>query len=128
MVETAAHLMAYLFQTASAIDATAMAQAQTDLHRRILRAFVCRGLLETCDAKDMLAYQYSGFTMDACVCIQAHDRAAPKRLLRYCARPPFAMDRLRKEGAPLVPPPRTHRHRFLVYWHRTRRSGVRRWR
>ena len=26
----------------------------------------------------------------------------PKRLLRYCARPPFAMERLRKEGAALV--------------------------
>ena len=26
----------------------------------------------------------------------------PERLLRYCARPPFAMERLRKEGAALV--------------------------
>jgi hypothetical protein len=78
------------------------------------------------------------------------DRAALERLLRYCARPPFAMDRLRKEGidlvyrcakqrseptgdkrgakvdelhltplelidriAALVPPPRTHRHRYF---------------
>ncbi len=37
----------------------------------------------------------------------------PERLLRYCARPPFAMERLRKEGAALVPPPRTHRHRYF---------------
>jgi hypothetical protein len=36
------------------------------------------------------------------VCIEAHDRAALERLLRYCARPPFAMDRLRKEGCDLV--------------------------
>ena len=50
----------------------------------------------------MLAYQHSGFSVDAGVCIQAHDRAALERLLRYCARPPFAMDRLRKEGAELV--------------------------
>ena len=28
--------------------------------------------------------------------------SVPKRLLRYCARPPFAMERLRKEGATLV--------------------------
>jgi len=98
----------------------------------------------------MLAYQYSGFSVDAGVCIQAHDRAALARLLRYCARPPFAMERLRKEGAALVypcakqrseptsdkrgvkadeitltplelidriaalmPPPRTHRHRYF---------------
>ena len=92
--------------------------------------------------------------MDAGVCIEAHDRAALERLLRYCARPPFAMERLRKAGseliyrcgkqhseprrdfyadrrgakadelhltplelidriAALVPPPRTHRHRYF---------------
>ena len=98
----------------------------------------------------MLAYQHNGFSVDAGVCIEAHDRAALERLLRYCARPPFAMDRLRKEGAALVyrcakphsepgsdkrgakvdelhltpldlidriaalvPPPRTHRHRYF---------------
>ncbi len=35
-----------LFHPASAIDEAAVAQAQTDLRRRILRAFVGRGLLE----------------------------------------------------------------------------------
>ena len=96
------------------------------------------------------SYQHSGFSVDAGVCIEADDRAALERLLRYCARPPFAMDRLRKEGAALVyrcakqhsepgsdkrgakvdelhltpleliariaalvPPPRTHRHRYF---------------
>ena len=95
--------------------------------------------------------------------IEADDRAALQRLLRYCARPPFAMERLRKESAELVyrcakqhsepgsdkrgtkadelaltplelidriaalvPPPRTHRHRYFgVCWLRTRRSGQR---
>ena len=127
-----------------------MAQVQTDLRRRILRAFVGRGLLESGDAKEMLAYQHSGFSVDAGVLIEADDRAALERLLRYCARPPFAMERLRKEGvelvyrcakqrsepgsdkrgakvdelhltpleliariAALVPPPRTHRHRYF---------------
>ena len=98
----------------------------------------------------MLSYQHSGFSVDAGVCIEAHDRAGLERLLRYCARPPFAMDRLRKAGvdlvyrcakqhseptgdkragkvaelvltplelidriAALVPPPRTHRHRYF---------------
>jgi hypothetical protein len=42
------------FHPASAIDETAMAQIQTDLRRRILRAFVGRGLLESRDAKEML--------------------------------------------------------------------------
>ena len=91
-----------VFHPANAIDATSVAQVQADLRRRILRAFVGRGLLESCDAKEMLAYQHSGFSVGAGVCIQAHDRAALERLLLYCARPPFAMERLRKEGAELV--------------------------
>ena len=139
-----------LFHPATGVDADAVAQVQATLRKRILRAFVGRGLLESCDAKDMLAYQHSGFSVDAGVCIEAHDRAALERLLRYCARPPFAMERLRKEGAALVyrcakqrseptsdkrgakvdelhltalelidriaalvPPPRTHRHRYF---------------
>jgi len=79
--------------------------------------------------------------------IEAADRAGLERLLRYCARPPFAMNRLKQRGADLVyrcgkghtepmqsdkysgelvltplelidriaqlvPPPRTHRHRY----------------
>jgi hypothetical protein len=91
-----------VFHPASAIDETAVAQVQADLRRRILRAFVGRGLIESCDAKDMLGYQHSGFSVDAGVLIEAHDRAALGRLLRYCDRPPFAMDRLRKEGTALV--------------------------
>ncbi len=55
-----------------------------------------RGLLVSYDAKAMLAYQHSGFSVDARVRIEAHDRAALDRLLRYCARSPFAMERLRK--------------------------------
>ncbi len=127
-----------------------MAQAQVTLRRRILRAFVGRGLLERFEAQEMLAYKHSGFSVDAGVCIEAHDRAGLERLLRYCARPAFAMERLRKDGAgliyrcakqhsepgsdkrgakvselhltplelidriaALVPPPRTHRHRYF---------------
>jgi len=78
-----------VFHPASGIDEAAVAQAQADLRRRILRAFVGRGLIERCDAKDMLAYQHSGFSVNAGVCIEAHDRAALERLLRYCARPPL---------------------------------------
>jgi hypothetical protein len=88
-----------VFHPASAIDETAVARVQTDLRRRILRAFVGRGLLESCDATEMLAYQHSEFSVDAGVCIEAHDRAALERLLRYCARPPFVCGRLRKVGA-----------------------------
>jgi hypothetical protein len=133
------------FHPVTEIDETAVAQVQANLRRRILRAFVGRSLIERVDAKEMLTYKHSGFSVNASVCIEAHDRAALERLLRYCARPPFAMERLRKEGtalvyrcakheaaaggvvaelvltplelidriAALVPPPRTHRHRYF---------------
>ena len=91
-----------IFHPVSEIDDAAVAQVQDTLRRRILRAFVGRGLLQSFEAKEMLAYAHSGFSVDAGVCIEAHDRTALERMLRYCARPAFAMDRLRKEGAALV--------------------------
>lgn len=138
-----------IFHPASGIDEIAVAQVQTTLRTRILRAFVGRGLLQNFEAKEMLDYRHSGFSVDTSVRIEAHDRAALERLLGYCARPPFSMERLRKAGnelvyrcakqhsepasnrrvprtdeltltplelinriAALVPPPRTHRHRY----------------
>lgn len=131
------------FHPASGLDEAAIEQAQADIRHRVLRAFVGRGLIEKVDAQEMLAYPHSGFSVDASVCIAATDRAGLERLLRYCARPPFAMDRLRQRGAELVhhcpkpqaggkrsdlvltplelidriaalvPPPRTHRHRYF---------------
>jgi hypothetical protein len=65
-----------VFHPANGIDATAVAQVQADLRRRILRAFVGRGLIEKADAKEMLGYKHSGFSVDAGVCIEAHDRTA----------------------------------------------------
>ena len=139
-----------IFHPASGIACEVVAQVQASLRKRILRGFVGRGLLEGFEAKEMLAYRHSGFSVDTSVCIAAHDRAGLERLLWYCARPPFAMERLRKAGgelvyrcakqhsepghdkrgtqvdeitltplelidriAALVPPPRTHRHRYF---------------
>lgn len=78
-----------------------------------------------------------------CNRIEAADRAGRERQLRYCARPPFALERLRELGgehllyertkpglggtgpqiltplqlldrlAALVPPPRVHCHRYF---------------
>ena len=80
--------------------------------------------------------------MDAAVRIEATDRPGLERLLRYCARPPFALERLQQRDAEyllyeagkpgpggsgaqiltplqlidrlaaLIPPPRVHRHRY----------------
>ena len=84
-----------------------------------------------------------GFSLDATVRIEGEDREGLERLLRYCARPAFALERLRaidpehlvyesvKPGpggrvslmltplelldrlAALIPPPRRHRHRYF---------------
>lgn len=59
-------------------------------------------MLEGFDAKKILAYRHSGFSVDTSVCIAAHDRAGLERLLRCCARPAIALDRLRKAGIVLV--------------------------
>ena len=91
-----------IFHPATGVTVDAVGQAQASLRRRILRAFVCRGLLEGFEAQEMLGYKHSGFSVDTSVCIAAHDRAGLERLLRYCARPPFALDRLRKAGSELV--------------------------
>ena len=116
---------------------------QIQVRRRLLRAFVRRGVLEKEDRREMEQWEHGGgFSLDASVRIEAHDRSGLERLLRYCARPPFAADRLEeidaqrliyhlpKPGldgqtqiilspleligriAALVPPPRQHRHRY----------------
>jgi hypothetical protein len=133
-----------IFRAATGLDANAIAQVQACVRRRLLRSFVRRGLLPGDDARAMGQWEHGGgFSVDASVRIEAADRAGRERLLRYCARPPFALDRLREldperllyEGtkpgpggsgpllltplelldrlAALVPPPRIHRHRYF---------------
>jgi hypothetical protein len=41
-----------------------------------------------------------GFSVDASVRSHGSDRAGRERLIRYCARPPFALDRPRIEREP----------------------------
>ena len=41
-----------------------------------------------------LASTKTAFSLDAAVRIDGHDRAGLERLLRYCARPAFALERL----------------------------------
>jgi hypothetical protein len=51
----------------------------------------------------MQSYAYGGgFCVDASVQIGQHDRAGLERLLRYCARPPFADQRIRIEGELII--------------------------
>jgi hypothetical protein len=116
---------------------------QSRVRQRILRAFVRRGILERDERKEMAQWGHGGgFSLDASVRIGANDRQGLERLLRYCARPPFAADRLEEldphrliynltkpnaDGhtqlilspleliariAALIPPPRLHSHRY----------------
>jgi hypothetical protein len=67
------------------------------------RLFQRRGLLDDHTVAAMLNGQGTGgFSLDASVRIHGSDRAGRERLLRYCARPPFALDRLRIERKPGV--------------------------
>jgi len=69
------------------------------MQRRVLRAFRRRGLLDDATADDMLTWQATGgFSVDASVRIEGDDRAGVERLVRYCARPPFALERLHALG------------------------------
>jgi DNA-directed RNA polymerase subunit RPC12/RpoP len=128
---------AVIFHAATGLDAHAIAQMQAQVRRRLLRVFVRRGLLPA-------QWKHGGgFSVHGSVRIAAADRAGRERLVRYCARPPFALDRLReldperllyestKQGrggngpqiltplqlldrlAALVRPPRVHRHRYF---------------
>jgi hypothetical protein len=115
---------------------------QQQVRARVLRWFVRAGHLDQTDARDMASWHHGGgFSLDASVRIEGADRVGLERLLRYCARPPFALERLEQitddqlvyrfpkpqpDGrtelrltplellerlAALIPPPRLHRHR-----------------
>ena len=64
------------------------------VRRRVLRWFARSGLLDADDARDRLAWDNGGFSLDAAVRIGQNDRAGLERLLRYCARALFARERL----------------------------------
>lgn len=78
-----------VFHPASGIDKAAVAPGAGEVRIRILDAFAGCCLIERFEAREMLPFKHSGFSMNAGVCTQAHDRAGLERLLRYCARPPF---------------------------------------
>ncbi len=86
---------ALAFHRARGLDAEA-AHALTPLVQdRVLRLFVRRRLLDPHQAANMRTWRGTGgFSLDGSVRVEAHDRAGLERLIRYCARPPFALNRL----------------------------------
>jgi hypothetical protein len=132
------------FHEARGVGPEIIADIQAEVRARLLRALARRALIEREEAEAMGAWDHGGgFSLDASVRIEAHDRQGLERLLRYCARPAFALERLReidpehlvyesvKPGpggsvslmltplelierlAALIPPPRRHRHRYF---------------
>ena len=88
------------FLPARPITQADLAALTERVRRRVLRWFRMQRLLAAAAAADMLAWVNSGFSVDANVRITLIDRDVPsyfrrlEHLLRYCARPPFALERL----------------------------------
>jgi hypothetical protein len=73
------------------------------VRKRLLRAFVKRGYIDSADVKTIQSYPHGGgFSVDASVRIGQHDRQGLERLLHYCARPPFAGQRIRIDGSQII--------------------------
>jgi hypothetical protein len=67
-----------------------------------------RGYIDSDDAKTLQSYAHSGgFSVDASVRIRQHNRAGLERLLRYCARPPYAGQKIQIKSEKVV---YLHRH------------------
>jgi hypothetical protein len=83
------------FHEATALSPKLLERLQHTIRSRVLRHFRRHSLLEPHEAEDMLSWDHGGgFSLDASVRIEATDREGLERLIRYCARPPFALERL----------------------------------
>jgi hypothetical protein len=82
------------FRPAPALTPQAIAAIGEQVRVRVLRWFACSGLIDSDDVREMLSWENSGFSLGAQVRIAAQDRTGLERLLRYCARPPCALERL----------------------------------
>jgi len=88
------------FHESRAPDQKWLDEVQAKVRRRLLRALTRRGVLDPEDAEAMANWAHGGgFSLDASVRIEGADRPGLERLLRYCARPAFALERLREVDA-----------------------------
>ena len=79
----------------ASVTREAIAQVQAEVRERVLCLFKRRELLspETVDAMREWEHE-GGFSLHADVTVSAWDRTGLERLLRYCALPIFASERL----------------------------------
>jgi hypothetical protein len=94
------------FLPARLVTAADLAALTERVRRRVIRWFRLARLLDAAAAADMLAWENSGFSVDASVRITLLPphvrvyRQPLEHLLRYCARPPFALERLSVSRGP----------------------------
>jgi len=88
------------FHPATDLDAATVGAVQRRIRCRVLRIAVHHGALTAEAASDLARWGHGGgFSLHAAVRIAAADRAGLERLLRYCARPAFASERLTWDGS-----------------------------
>lgn len=68
---------------------------EDQIQKRVLKLFGRKKWIEKSETEAMLKWENSGFSLNASVRVEAFDRDGLERLLRYCARPPFASENLR---------------------------------
>ena len=78
---------------------TPVRHIEQQVRRRVLHGFSRHSLLDPDEARDRLDWVNTGFSLGASVCIASHDRAGLERQLRYCACPPFALERIEQVNA-----------------------------
>ena len=82
------------FYPAPEPTAEELADLSRELRRRILRRMLKLNAIPEDAAREMLARPHGGFSLDAQVRVEAEDRAALDRLLRYMLRPAVSIKRL----------------------------------
>ena len=82
-----------VFFPASELTESVFEQIQDKLRKRILAYFGRHGYLDWDEVEDMQQWGHGGgFSLNGQVKIDEWDRDGQERLLRYCARPAFALD------------------------------------
>ncbi len=85
------------FHKISTITDKDIQAVQERVRLRILTSFKRSGLLESHDVENMKTWNGGGgFSVNGSARIHENDREGLERLLRYCARPPFALERIKK--------------------------------
>ncbi|MFI5343992.1 MAG: transposase [Chlamydiales bacterium] len=79
-----------------------IADTQDSIQKRVLKFFGRRGWFDKETIEKMLNFENSGFSLDASIRIESWDRDGLERLIRYCARPPFASENLCWNGPWLI--------------------------